>query len=259
MLPVKKNLTILQGKTFTLPVKWETEPIVYKAISGITQAAPCIVDCTTHGVPDGWRVAIVSAKGMTQINAENDPPRDSDYVVATKIDVDTLELNSVNSSAYRAWTSGGYVQYNTPKDLSGYSARMSIKNKLSDTTADLWEDTTAYAEDEYVVIADGTVLQCTTAGTSGATEPTGAGTDGTVVWAEVSGFSGSIELLRLTDANGMIALDNTTKTISLVLSATTTAALTWSKAVYDLEMVSNAGVVTALLYGDVAVTKEVTT
>lgn len=117
----------------------------------------------------------------------------------------------------------------------------------------------AYAEDEYVVIADGTVLQCTTAGTSGATEPTGAGTDGTVVWAEVSGFSGSIELLRLTDANGMIALDNTTKTISLVLSATTTAALTWSKAVYDLEMVSNAGVVTALLYGDVAVTKEVTT
>ncbi len=258
MLPVKKNLTILQGKTFTLPVKWETEPIVYKAISGITQAAPCVVDCTAHGVPDGWRVAIVSAKGMTQINAENDPPRDSDYVVATKIDVDTLELNSVNSSAYRAWTSGGYVQYNTPKDLSGYSARMSIKNKLSDTTADLWEDTTAYAEDEYVVIADGTVLQCTTAGTSGATEPTGAGTDGTVVWAEVSGFSGAKELMLLDTTNTRIVVDNTTKVITLNISATDTAAITWKKGVYDLELVSSGGVVTVLLSGKVSVELEVT-
>ena len=133
MIPVDKDLTILQGKTFSLPIRWEVEPYVYKPITGISQAAPAIVDCTGHGVPDGWRVAVVSVKGMTQINAASNPPKDNEYVVATVVDADTLELNTVNSSGYKPYTSGGYVQYRTPKDLTDYSARMSIKDKVGGT------------------------------------------------------------------------------------------------------------------------------
>lgn len=199
MAPIQKSLTILQGKTYELPIHWETEPIVYKAITGITQAAPAVVTCVGHGAPDGWRVAIVSVKGMTQINAKNSPPRDSDYVVATVLTGDTLELNTVNAADYKAYTSAGYVQYNTPQDLTGYIARMDIKDKIG-----------------------GTVL------------------------------------MSLTTENNRITLNNTTKTITLTISADDTAAITWKKGTYDLELESPTAVVTALMYGTVAVTNEVT-
>lgn len=133
MLPIIKDLTIYQGKTFLLPIKWETDPLVYKAITGISKTAPCVVTCVGHEVPDGWHVAIISAGGMTQINAKYTPPRDSDYVVATYIDDDTLELNAVSSAGFKAYTSGGYVMYRTPKDLTDYTARMSIKDEVGGT------------------------------------------------------------------------------------------------------------------------------
>lgn len=257
-LPKNQNLTIVQGTTYELPVRWETEPIVYKAITGITQAAPAVVTCVGHGVPDGWRVAVVSVKGMTQINAKNSPPKDSDYVIAKVLTADTLELNTVNAADFKAYTSAGYVQYNTPQDLTSCTARMSVKDKLATNYAHQWRPTHAYTLGSNIILDSGTVLTVTTAGTSDVTAPTGAGTDGTVVWAENASFVGGKELMSLTTENGRITLDNTTKTITLTISADDTAAITWKKGIYDLELESSAGIVTALMFGAVTVTKEVT-
>ena len=198
-IPLKKNLVIQQGKTFNLPVRWEIEPILYKPITGITQAAPAIVSCPGHLIPDGWRVAVVSVAGMTQINARNSPPRDSDYVIATVRDADSIELNTVNSSHYKPYQSGGYLQCYTPQELGNYTARMSIKDRV-----------------------------------------------------------GGTELLSLTTEDGRIILDNTNKTITLMIDAEDTALMV-KNGVYDLELLSAGGVVTALLYGSVTVTPEVTT
>lgn len=258
MIPVDKDLTILQGKTFSLPIRWEVEPYVYKAVTDISQTAPVQITCVGHGVPDGWRVAVVSAKGMTQINAANTPPKDSDYVVATVVDADTLELNTINAAGFKPYTSGGYVQYRTPKDLTGFTARMSIKDKHATTYANLWKASTAYAEGTRCVIADGTVLIATTAGTSDTTEPTGAGADGTVTWAADTTFSGARELLSLTTTNGFIVVDDAAYSIELTLPEATTQAIEWKKGVYDLELVSSGGDVSCLLRGNVAVVNEVT-
>jgi len=127
------DLVIQQGKTFSQVVRWETSPIIYKAITGITKTAPALVTAVGHGVPDGWRVAIVSVVGMTQINAKNDPPKQSDYHQARVIDANTIELNDINAAGYSAYVSGGYVQYYTPVNLTGYTARMSIKDKVGGT------------------------------------------------------------------------------------------------------------------------------
>lgn len=56
-----------------------------------------------------------------------------------------------------------------------------------------------------------------------------------------------------------IAIDNTAKTITLSIPATATDDFAWTKGVYELEMVSPAGVVTSLISGAVTVAKEVTT
>ena len=70
-------------------------------------------------------------------------------------------------------------------------------------------------------------------------------------------------LAELTTANGGIVLESGGETgrIDLFISDTTTAAYTWSAAVYDLELIDagGAGDVTRLLQGRVAANDEVTT
>lgn len=192
-----KDLSLVQGKTFSLALRWETEPILYRTITAIQQSAPARLTVTGHGFPDGWRCAVTNVKGMTDINAEANSLRDKDYNPITVIDANTVEINAINAAGFKAYTSGGVLQGNTPVDLTGYTARMDIKDKIG-----------------------GTVLYSVTPD---------------------------------------IVLNTTLHTITLTISATDTAAFTWKKGVYDLELVSASGVVTALLTGAAYVTKEVTT
>ena len=55
-----------------------------------------------------------------------------------------------------------------------------------------------------------------------------------------------------------ITLGGVAGTIALLITDTDTAAYTWTKAVYDLEIISAGGIVTRLLQGAVIVTPEVT-
>lgn len=198
-MAASKDFTIRQGATFSSVLRWEASPIVYRPITAITQSAPVRITCPSHNVPQDWRVAIVSVRGMTQINASSTPPKDRDFHRVTVVDADTLELNAVNSADFRPYTAGGYVMYNTPVDLSGFTARMSVKDKV-----------------------------------------------------------GGTELFRLDTTNGRIVLDNAAKTITLTIASVDTAAIAWTKGVYDLELVSG-GVVETLLSGRINVVREVTT
>ena len=127
------DLEILKGKTFVQIVRWESLPLVYKAITAITKAGPAAITAASHGVPDGWPVAIVSAGGMRQINAKNWPLRGSDFHKTTYVNANSITLNDVNSTDYTTYTSGGYVVYYTPVSLAGYSARLQIRETAEAT------------------------------------------------------------------------------------------------------------------------------
>ena len=58
---------------------------------------------------------------------------------------------------------------------------------------------------------------------------------------------------------GGIVLDDAGKVIEITITAEQSEAFAWTSAVYDLELVSAAGKVTALLEGAVSVSGEVTT
>jgi hypothetical protein len=132
-MAASEDLEITQGATFAFVLRWEKLPVVYKPISGITKAAPCVVTAVSHGVPDGWRVAVVSTRGMDQLKATKKPPKDSEYHRATVLTGSTIELNNVNAADFSAYVSGGYLQYYTPADLAGFTARMSIKDRVGGT------------------------------------------------------------------------------------------------------------------------------
>lgn len=206
-----QDLTIQQGKTFSLVVRWETEPVIRKPITAISLAsgAPRL-SVVAHGIPSGWRSYVTRVEGMKQINAANNPPRETDFHPATVVDGGTVELNDIdpvddNGRVWSAYTGGGFLCWNTPVDLTGYTARMTIKDKIG-----------------------GTVLA--------STDP-------------------ALAPLDVLD----IAIDTTNKTIMLTIEATDTDDFAWKTGVYDLEMVSATGKVTAILSGKVTVSKEVTT
>lgn len=125
----KRDFSIIQGKTFEQIIRWETEPFIYKAISAIARTAPVRITAAGHGLTDGWRVAVASVRGMTELNTTNTPPQDDDFRRCTVVDADTIEFNEVNASEFAAYASGGYLQFYTPMSLAGCTARMTIKNK----------------------------------------------------------------------------------------------------------------------------------
>lgn len=63
---------------------------------------------------------------------------------------------------------------------------------------------------------------------------------------------------ELTTEDGDIVLDNTLKTITITMSAATTAAFTFNTAVYGLEMIATGGQVTPFATGTLTLVKEVT-
>ena len=68
---------------------------------------------------------------------------------------------------------------------------------------------------------------------------------------------GGTELFRLDDQNGRIVLNNTSKTVTLNVSASDTALMSFKKGVYELELETPAGEVFLVMSGAVTVTKEI--
>lgn len=127
------DIVIKQGKTFSMVFRYAAEPVVFKAISAASNTAPLELTVPSHGLVNGWPAAIISMKGMTEPNAQYDPPRASEYLPATVVDVNTLRFPDINAADFGLYSSGGYVRYFTPVDLAGCTARMKIKNKAGGT------------------------------------------------------------------------------------------------------------------------------
>lgn len=125
-----KEILIRRGETFSLDVRWGVEPYIYKAIEQISLefGAPRL-KITGHDIPDKWAVAVIRVAQPKQINAVNSPPEDDDFHEILVIDADWIEFNEMDSTGFATYTSGGFVLYKTPQDLTGYVPRMDIKDK----------------------------------------------------------------------------------------------------------------------------------
>ena len=127
--PAKINFKVYQGSTFSEVLRWESPAKVYKNITEITQAAPIVITTSTaHGLPPNWRVKVTNVLGMTDINSTDN------YQIATDVTSTTITINSINSISYKAYVSGGVVEYNQAVDLTGYTGRMQIRSDIDSGT-----------------------------------------------------------------------------------------------------------------------------
>jgi hypothetical protein len=122
----------VRGDTLTMAVQWQDEDtIVYKAITNISIASGApVLTVPGHGATDKWKGAVTRVAGMKQINAESSPPADSDYHVMTVLGNDSVEFNSVDAAKFSPYVSGGFLQYYAPIDLDGYTAKVTIWDKI---------------------------------------------------------------------------------------------------------------------------------
>lgn len=157
MQPAKINYKIYQGSTFQETYRWESETKVYVPIQTIQKSAPCqIATQLPHNLPQGWRFRVVGAGGMKEINNAGDS-----YYVSTSVTANSIEINQVNSLGFTTYTTGGVVEYNQPIDLSGFNARMQIREAVDSTTV-IHEATTANGQ--IVVDNTGKFIQITLLG-----------------------------------------------------------------------------------------------
>ncbi len=192
-MPTKINFKIYQGSTFKEVLRWETSTKVYVPITAISKSAPITITAPGHMVPVGWRVKVTNVLGMKEINSADV------YHTVTSSDTDSVTINAINALGYTDYVSGGVIEYNAPNSLSGVTARMQIRGKITD----------------------------------------------------------ELFILELTTENGGIAIDDTLKTITINISAADTALLTFTSAVYSMELISGLEV-TPFINGVLTLEKEIT-
>jgi hypothetical protein len=72
-----------------------------KAISGASEADPCVITCSGHGFSTGDKIRISGVNGMVELNGK--------VFTVTVVDADSFSIG-VDSQAYTTYTSGGVAE-----------------------------------------------------------------------------------------------------------------------------------------------------
>jgi len=129
MAASKLNITIEQGATYSLGFNWYGAGKLCKLIEDLTPGCPTLITITSHGLPSTspTPVYISHVQGAKRANTGGSP------VKATWVDANSFYVDADTvGQDYTANT--GLVTWYAPTDLTGYSARMHIRENIEDTT-----------------------------------------------------------------------------------------------------------------------------
>lgn len=115
------DIKIIKGSTYRDTLRWATEECRFVTAT-LVPGAPVRFTAVAHGIPDGW--PLVYVEGSSSFEA-------SKAQIVRVVDANTLELPCVNGVKFKA---GDVVlRVRVPVELSGYSARMQIRDKIGGT------------------------------------------------------------------------------------------------------------------------------
>lgn len=127
MQPIQQDLVILQGASFSQKLQWCDSEAVHKLITAVQVGLPTLVTAAAHGLSCRTPVWITNVKGPRDLNTAG--YRDVEPRCASVVDEDTLAID-FDSGSLQPYQSGGVLTYYPPLDLTGYTARMQIRQSI---------------------------------------------------------------------------------------------------------------------------------
>ena len=128
------DFSMQQGATFNPKLKYSQPQFTVKVITGVTKSGQAVVTAAAHGLTVDWPVWVVGVVGMDQINH-----RPEHLKLANKayygyfVDSNSIRLN-VDTTRFSAYQSGGELLYHPPVNLTGFTARMELREDVDDAT-----------------------------------------------------------------------------------------------------------------------------
>ena len=127
MPATQHDFTIEQGAKFNPTLLFMQPTFTVEDITGITNSGRARVTSESHGLTIDWPVYIVGVVGMEKINHKSSQLEVIEYAYTARVDDSDHLLLDVDTTRYGTYESGGQLMYRTPTDLTGYTARMQIR------------------------------------------------------------------------------------------------------------------------------------
>jgi hypothetical protein len=122
-----QDIVIRKGSTFADTIYYAQPTLTVKPITAVSKSGQSVVTATAHGLAIDWWVWIVGVVGMEKVNHRSEDLKNlSKAYRAYYVDADSLRLD-LDTSRFSAYASGGELLYLPPVDLTGYTARMQIR------------------------------------------------------------------------------------------------------------------------------------
>jgi len=122
----KEALTVIGGDYLGYVFKMDTEDNDdHTEITGISQSAPAVVTVTNHRLETGDVVKVYDVAGMTEIIGLQSK--------VTVVDATSFQLNEIDSTAFTAYTSGGFFEKAIPFDVKTKPLNPWIKEDVKAT------------------------------------------------------------------------------------------------------------------------------
>lgn len=144
------DITITRGKTYEYGYLYADESLTYKPITAMPSTAPVQLTVTDHGLPDGWLTQVQCVKAPVELNS--DPDGDEPYYYPRVIDENTIELNGFNAHCLKAFSGSGLIIFPTPVDLTGWSCRAQIRDRVGGEILFSWSSDAAVLPDGLIVV-----------------------------------------------------------------------------------------------------------
>lgn len=160
-------LRLVRGKTCHQVLLYAGATRKYCPITALVSLAPVRVTVPDHGCPDNWPVRLQGITAPVELNTA-----EGQALTATVVDANTLELNALDASTLGTFTLSGHVVFQQPVDLTGWKARMQVRNKMGgDLLLSLSSDPADEADGEIEVDVAGSafILKLTAAQTAALT------------------------------------------------------------------------------------------
>jgi hypothetical protein len=121
-------IEIRQGATFDKKINWYGGGKMVREIENVAEGCPTRITVTAHGLPAGADTPIY----IQDVLGTRDLNTDGKEVLATYVDADTFDVGiGTRGDSYQTGT--GCMHYFIPKALTGWVARMDIRDSIDDT------------------------------------------------------------------------------------------------------------------------------